>query len=140
MNIDRAVTEEISGSIAKSYVANIARFHRIQASPMFHEAADYVRSELRKLGLRDARIERFTADGRQKYWTYVSPLGWEVRSAQLHLIEPEERLLADYTNTPQSLHSQSGGTPKGGVTAELVDVGAGLEDKDFAGKRIKAGR
>lgn len=137
MKLDKLVTEEISGSIAKSYVAEITRFHRIQASPMFHEAAEFVKSELKKLGLKDARIEQFPADGKHKYWTYTSPIGWEVKGAELSLVEPELRLLASYQDTPQSLQTYSKGTAKGGVTAELVDVGAGVEAKDYAGKKVK---
>jgi hypothetical protein len=137
MRIDRLVTEEVSGSLAKGYVADIARFHRIQASTMFHDSAEHVRSELRKMDLRDARIERFTADGRHTYWTYTSPVGWEVRSAELVLLEPERKVLASYMDCPQSLHTYSKGTSKQGVVAQLVDVGAGTEPKDYAGKKVR---
>ncbi len=137
MTLDTLTTNEVSGSIAKSYVAQIARFHRIQASPMYHEAAEYVKGELKRLGLRDARIEQFPADGKHMYWTHRSPVGWEVRDAELSLVEPEERLLASYRDIPQSLQTFSKGTPKGGVLAELVDVGSGVEDEDYRGKKVK---
>jgi hypothetical protein len=137
MSLNEIVKEEISGSVAKSYVAQISRFHRIQASTMFHEAAEYVKSELLKIGLKDAAIEQFPADGAKKYWTYTSPMGWTVKSAELRLLEPEERLLASYKDTPQSLHTYSNATPPEGVTAELVDVGAGTKLADYGGKDVK---
>ncbi len=137
MKVDKLVSEETSGSVAKEFVSQISRYHRIQASTMYHEAADYVRSELVKMGLRDAKIERFTADGKHTYWTYTSPVGWEARSAELSLVEPEARLLASYHDCPQSLHTFSKGTSKRGVTAELVDVGQGSEEKHYKGKNVK---
>lgn len=137
MNLNQIVKEELSGSIAKSYVAQICRFHRIQGSTMFHEAAEYVRDELLKLGLNDAAIEQFPADGKTKYWTYTSPVGWEVKKAELRLVEPEERLICTYQDLPQSLHTFSNSTPPEGVTAELVDVGAGTKPADYEGKDVK---
>ncbi|MGC8896432.1 MAG: DUF4910 domain-containing protein [Candidatus Bathyarchaeia archaeon] len=137
MNLNKLVKEELSGNIAKSFVEQITRFHRIQASTMFHEAAEYVRNELIKMGLEDAKIEQFTADGKTKYWTYTSPIGWTVKSAELYLIEPEEKLIVRYEDVPTCLHTSSKATPSEGVTAELVDVGAGTKPKDYEGKDVK---
>lgn len=137
MSLNKIIREELSGSIAKSYVAQISRFHRIQASTMFHEAAEYVKSELLKTGLEDATIEQYPADGAKKYWTYTSPMGWAVESAELRLVEPEEKLLVSYEDLPQSLHTCSNATPAEGVTAELVDVGAGTKSADYEGKDVK---
>ena len=137
MNLNKAVKEELSGNGAKSFVAQISRFHRIQASTMFHEAAEYVKSELVRIGLDDAVIEQFPADGSKKYWTYTSPVGWTVNSAELRLIEPEEKLIVSYEDIPQCLHTCSNATPPEGVTAELIDVGAGTKPADYEGKDVK---
>jgi hypothetical protein len=137
MNLNKLVKDELSGNVAKSFVAQISRFHRIQASTMFHEAAEYVKSELVKIGLDDAVIEQFPADGSKKYWTYTSPVGWTVNSAELRLIEPHEKLIASYGDVPQCLHTCSNATPPQGVTAELVDVGAGTKPADYEGKDVK---
>jgi len=133
----RMIKEELSGERAKSYVQQISRFHRIQASPMFHEAAEYVRDTLLQIGLEDAKIEQFASDGSKKYWTYISPVGWEVRNAELKLIEPEEKLLAKYADIPTSLHVHSKSTPQKGVVAELIDVGVGIKSEDYVGKDVK---
>jgi len=137
MVLNTLVKDELSGAVAKFYVAQVSRFHRIQGSTMFHEASEYVKAELHKLGLKDAVIEQFPADGKSKYWTYVSPVGWTVKSAELRIVEPEEKLLCNYEDCPQSLHTFSNGTPPKGVTAELVDVGAGTKPKDYEGKDVK---
>jgi hypothetical protein len=104
---------------------------------MFHEAAEYVKNELSGLDFQDAVIEQFPADGKTKYWTHTSPIGWEIQSAELRLVEPEEKLLCTYEDCPQSLHTFSKATPVKGVTAELVDVGKGTKQKDYEGKDVK---
>ncbi len=135
--IRKIVKEELSGDNAKLYVQQISNFHRIQASTMFHEAAEYVRDTLLKIGIKDAKVEQFTSDGSKKYWTHTSPIGWEVKSAELRLVEPEEKLICRYADIPTCLHTHSKATPLEGMIAELVDVGAGLKAKDYKGKDVK---
>jgi len=137
MKVEELLKDELSGSKAKSYVSHIARFHRIQGSPMYHDAALYVVDELQRMGLKDAEILQFPADGKRKFWTHLSTLGWKVESAEIRLAKPKERLLATFENIPMSLHTFSKGTPSEGVTAELVDVGAGLSEKDYRGKKVR---
>jgi hypothetical protein len=137
MSLNKIVKEELSGNVAKSYVAQVTRFHRVQASTMFHEAAEYVKSELLSIGLKDAVIEQFPSDGAKKYWTHTSPVGWTVKSAELRLVEPQDKLIVTYEDMPQSLHTFSNATPPKGVTAELVDVGAGTKPADYEGKNVK---
>ena len=137
MSLNKLVKEELSGNGAKCFVGQIARFHRIQASTMFHEAAEYVKSELLKIGLKDAAIEQFPADGKTKYWTYTSPIGWTLKGAELSLVEPKERLIVRYEDVPTCLHAFSKATPLEGLTAELVDVSAGTKPKDYEGKDVK---
>ncbi len=136
LELGRRVKEELSGEVAKSFVAEITRFHRVQASTMFHEAANYVKATLHNIGLKDARIEQFTSDGETKYWTWITPIGWEVKQAELNLIKPKEKLIVRYKDTPTSLHTHSKGTPVEGVTAELIDVGEGTKPKHYEGKDV----
>jgi len=135
--LEKTVKDELSGQVAKSYVAQITRFHRVQASTMFHEAAEYVRNTLHNIGIKNAKIEQFTSDGAAKYWTWTSPIGWEVKAAELYLIKPEKKLIARYEDVPTCLHTYSNSTPPGGVTAELVDVGKGTKPEHYEGKDVK---
>jgi aminopeptidase YwaD len=135
--IIEVVKEELSGSKAKSYVAGLTGHHRIQGSPMMREAAEHVRTELERIGIDEVAIEGYPADGKKRYWTHTSVMGWSVRGAELRLVDPHDRLLARFSDLPQSLHTYSRGTPKGGITAELVDVGKGVSDKDYVGKGVK---
>jgi aminopeptidase-like protein len=137
VELEKIVKDELSGEVAKSYVAEITRFHRIQASTMFHEAAEYVRNTLQALGFEDAKIEQFPSDGAIKYWTHITPVGWEVKGAELHLVEPEKRLITRYEDVPTCLHTYSNATSLEGVTAELVDVGEGTKPEHYKGKDVK---
>ncbi len=136
MNVEKLVKDELSGTSAKSFVSHLSRYHRIQASPMFHDSACYLSGELRRMGLQDIEILQFPADGKKRYWTHKTSPGWEVKSAELRLVEPKERLLATFEEIPMSLHTFSVSTPRGGVEAELVDVGAGLTEEDYRGKKV----
>jgi hypothetical protein len=60
-----------------------------------------------------------------------------VNNADLRLLEPEDKLLVSYDETPQSLHTYSNGTKADGVTADLVDVGAGTKEADYEGKNVE---
>jgi hypothetical protein len=135
--IKEKVKSELSGENAKTYVQRISQFHRIQASPMFHRAAEYVKETLINIGLKNAEIEQFPADGETKYWTHTAPIGWEAKSAELWLVKPEQKLLARYQETPTCLHVHSKATPPQGITAPLVDVGSGTKPADYKGKNVK---
>jgi len=135
--LKKHVKEELSGENAKNYVEQISHFHRIQASTHFHEAAEHVKQQLLEIGIQDARIEQFTSDGAKKYWTHTSPVGWEVKSAELRIAEPEQHLITRYADTPTSLHAFSNATPPQGTTAELIDVGKGTKAEHYEGIDVK---
>jgi len=137
MELKRLIREELSGNMAKSYVEQIARFHRIQGSTMYHKAAEYIREELLGMGISDATLHQFPADGKTRYWTHTSPLGWEVEDAKLFMVEPEDGLIVSFLDTPTSLHTFSNATPPEGIEAELVDVGAGTSPRDYEGKDVE---
>ncbi|MHA1583470.1 MAG: DUF4910 domain-containing protein [Candidatus Baldrarchaeia archaeon] len=128
--------EEISGVRAREYVANITRFHRIQASPGFHEAATYVYNELKKSGI-EVELWKFKSDGKKKYFEFTSPIGWDVEEGYLEIIEPKCQKIADFSKIPTSIVAHSNSTPEDGITAEVVYVGKGETGKDYEGKDVK---
>ncbi len=136
-NVEKLVKEELSGEAAKDYVAQITRFHRVQASTMFYEAAKYVKDALSNAGFSDAQIERFPSDGATKYWTWTTPVGWEVKNAELHMTKPKEKLIVRYKDTPTCLHTYSKATQPEGVTAEVIDVGEGTRPEHYEGKDVR---
>ncbi len=114
--------------MAKDYVSEIIRFHRIQASPGFHDAIYYVKEVIDKFpGIR-TDVEVYPADGKTQTWQWTAPLGWRVADGELHLVSPHQELLARFSETPVSIvaHSQSAD-----VVAPLVYLEDGSFEKDY---------
>jgi aminopeptidase YwaD len=159
-----ALANELSGETAKRNLEGIARFHRQRGSKGFHEAAELVAERLRAYGLSHVAILQFPADGKIFYGTQRSRPAWDAEKGDLsevHLEFPEncehqaikgnsaatsntvdnticfdvgERKVASYEAEPAVLAEDS---ESADVTAELVDVGAGTKESDYAGKDAK---
>ncbi len=130
---------ECSGAMAYQTVADLSRYHRIQASPGFRQAAEYVHQRLSTIGLQ-AEILRYPATTQASFWSAHSFQEWSARSATLHLVEPEgaARKLADYHETPISLIQRSVSFD-GEVEVVAVEKGerpADYEGLDVAGKVV----
>ncbi len=128
--------ESLSGELAKEHVIQITRYHRIQGSRQYREAAHYVLQQLRNYGFseKDAYIETFTSDGKVTYQTWQSPSGWDISSAELRMVEPYDERIVGYPEIAMSVMTYSN---PGNVTAELVWVGDGTRDEDYAGKNVR---
>ena len=127
------LSEHYSGQRALRHVEEIARHHRIQASPGLRSAADYCYDYLRSLGL-SGEILRFAGDGKTRYWSALMPQEWACSEAQLRLAAPASaaRLLADFAEHKLSLIQRSAPTPPGGIEAEVVVLENGQEENDYA--------
>lgn len=103
-------------------VAAVSRFHRIQNSPGFHEAADYVERRARELGLRVSRHRLRAGSGRM--WSQTLFPAWHCRSARCELLLPDGSVetLAAFPEDPVSIVQRSAATAPGGVEADLVVV------------------
>ena len=130
-----AVQEEFSGQAAKGYVIDITRYHRMQASPGFRQAAQYCLEQLHEASVQ-AEIMSFPADDTTQYWSARMFQEWEVTEAALHLVEPENerRKLADFRDCPISLIQRS--APFEGE-AEVVFLEDGEEEADYEGLHLK---
>lgn len=130
----QAIAAEFSGEKALAHVRRITESHRIQASPGFHEAAEYVRSQAQAMGLEDAHIESFPSDGRTRYQTHVSPLSWTVREGELWVEEPFRLRLCRFSDVATCLSTLSNG---GKWRGQAVDVGPGTLPRDYAGQDVR---
>jgi len=126
-----AIGKAYSGQAAKDDVAAIIRHHRIQASPGYRAAAQYVLRELQNAGL-EAHVETFPADHLTRFWTSPSFQEWDAAGATLHLVEPADRArkLADYRELKISLIQRS--LPFDGE-AEVMLLEDGLEEEEYDG-------
>ena len=127
---------EVSGAAAKNCVADIARFHRIQASPGFRAAAHYVADALRGFGL-EARVISYPADGETIFWSMRTFMEWDCKEAALWLLDKDgkvEQKLADYREEKVSVIQRS--APVDGEF-EVVVLDTGEEASDYEGVDVK---
>jgi len=135
-----AIAGEINGETAKRNLEGIGRFHRQRGSKGFHEAAELVAERLRAYGLSDVAILQFPADGKIFYGTQRSRPAWDAEVGELGEVkevkevnEVKERI-ASFAAEPVALAEDS---ERADVTAELVDVGEGTKESDYASKNVK---
>ncbi|MGH7454531.1 MAG: hypothetical protein ACRENG_24470, partial [bacterium] len=87
-----AIVAEASGTLAKENIVALGRFHRVQASAGFHEAANYIAAKAREYGLQEVKIDSFRADGATTYNTFRSYFGWEAEAGILSEVAPREAI------------------------------------------------
>jgi hypothetical protein len=120
-DVYRALVNEISGDIAYEHIRWFTHYHRpMGGSDGYRAVEQYVADKAREYGLEDVRVIKLKAD---------SP-SWSPRPSELWLIEPEVRRLAFSVEIPLALADYSRDTDI--ASAELVDVGDGTSDRDYA--------
>jgi aminopeptidase YwaD len=129
-----ALSSEISGLIAKDSVIELSRYHRVQASSGFSQAAGYIAAKAKEYGLEQVQIERFPADGEKSYYTLKSAPGWEAQRGEIWETQPNKIKIADWDEMRVALADYS---QTADVSASLVDVGMGTLAKDYEGKDVK---
>ena len=121
----KTIQQAFSGEAAKRNVAEIARHHRLQASPGYRAAAEWLAETLREAGL-ETTIERFPANEQTRFWTLQSFQEWDCRAATLDwLNENGNERLCDYRATALSIVQRSESVDG---EFEVVDVGDGRPD------------
>jgi aminopeptidase YwaD len=133
------VEGEASGVNAKNIVSEIIRYHRIQASPGFREAATYCKEWFKENGFDSVEMLEFPGDGKQLYWSYRMPEAWAARDAELRIVSPKKskKVLCRYRDVPLSLIQRSAPTPSEGIEAEVIILEDGTEERDYKGKDVK---
>jgi hypothetical protein len=135
-----ALDQELSGETAKRNLEYLARLHRMVGSRDFDSAIEFIAGRARAAGLIEIRVDSFPADGQRFYGTQRSRPGWQVDFAELWELAqtptgwtPVERL-ASWEAMPITIANLSEG---GRVETELVDVGDGTAESDYAGKDVR---
>ena len=102
------IWQAFSGEAAWQTVADLSRFHRIQASPGYRRAAGHIHRRLVRAGL-ESEILAYPADERLRFWAWPSFREWDCAGATLRLVAPEEDagVLADFRACPISLIQRS---------------------------------
>jgi hypothetical protein len=120
----RHLVNEISGDRAFEDVRHLSHFHRTGGSRDFFAATEWIRGAAEAAGLEDVKLVR-------QAWDEPS---WSCASGEAWLLDSEEVKLASYAEVRVSIADHSRTTH---VTAELMDVGNGLTEADYAGRDVK---
>ena len=116
-------------------VKEVSNFHRIQASPMFREAANHVKSICDRYGLQ-AEILSYDADPDVWYLQSKMFKEWSVREAYLDLVNPEMRL-CDYSAEPISVIQKSYPIDLRDTPVDLVLLDHGPEEENYPDLDLK---
>jgi len=124
-----ALRNESNGAAPYENLRYLARLHRVPATPEFAQAAAFILSRAREYALTDAHSEEFPIDGEKRYGLMRSYLGWTVEEGSLWEVRPQHILIGDWATDPIRLADYS---RSAGVETELVDVGNGATENDYA--------
>ncbi|MBZ5515852.1 MAG: M28 family peptidase [Acidobacteriia bacterium] len=119
------LVNEISGDIAYD------KYHAPTAGAEdFMKEADWVAARAKSYGLEEVKFIPLPA------WRpdpKAVDQNWTLKSGELWLVAPKTIKLGDVRETPVSVADNS---PSADITAELVDVGEGIAESDYAGKDV----
>ncbi len=122
------IINEVSGDLALQNEILIAGVNRNRLPEEYANGyfePPFLIEKLREYGITDARIIDLPTS---------SPKTWDAVSAELWTVKPDLRKIADLKDVPACLCS---GSSDADVTAELVYVGPGFQDKYYEGKDVK---
>jgi len=129
-----AVRGEASGERAHESVRALSRFHRVQASPGYDAASDWLAARIESYGL-TLEVETVAGDGRTRCLGHLMPEGWECTSAVASLVDRggAERL-CDYEAEKLSLVLRSAPT-RGRYPITVVEDGT--HEADYRGRDVR---
>src|SRR4051794_10947731 len=133
-NILKALDEELSGVAARDHAAQLTQFHRVPASPGFHDAIEYVMGRAKAIGLSDVHVETFPGDGTTYFGTLHGNRGWSVEAGSLEEVAPTPRRITSIDDVRLAVADNS---ESADVTVDLVDAGAGTARRDYEGKDVR---
>src|ERR1700720_4563246 len=160
------LANELSGETAKRNLEGLARLRRQRGSAGLHAAAELIAERARAYGLSDVAILQFPADGKVFYGTQRSRPGWDAEVGDLFEVKDTKEIeelkrknipyvvICDHhpgmkdtetcSNREEKLFSYEAmpivlaeDSDSADVTADLVDVGEGTKETDYAGKEAK---
>ncbi len=134
------IASEASGSAAKRTVQSLSLHHRMRGSEGYRQAAELISDQLRSYGLQEVEIIALPADGKIFYGTQRARPAWNVSFAELWEQRrngkawTDAERVASWADEPMTLAQDS---ISGSANAELVDVGPGNTEADYAGKDVR---
>ncbi len=126
--------ETSSGSAPYENLRFLTGLHRVPSSTAFDQAAAFVLEKAQAYGLKNAHAEQFPIDGETRYGLMRSYLGWQVTAASLWQTGNRSTLIADWSTDRIRLADYSHSAD---LESALIDVGAGVDEADYAGKEVR---
>jgi hypothetical protein len=125
------LVNEISGDIAYDNLRSLVMYHApTGGAEDFQREAQWVLERAKSYGLEEAKYISLPAFG-----TSADSPGqnWTLKGGELWLLEPQLLKLGDVQESPLFVADNS---PTVDLTADLIDVGEGTEESDYAGKEV----
>ena len=135
MNRFETISQEISGRNAYDLTCDITAYYRSPGSGGYHAATSLARNQLTAAGLQ-VEETHYPLDGKTVVLDRSMPLAWEPYDARVRLLSPVQEEIVNFDKAASCLAWWSRPTPDGGIDAELIDVGTGEREEDFAGKDL----
>ena len=135
-----SIASEVSGAAAKRTVQSLSVHHRMRGSEGYRAAALLIRDQLASHGLDEVEIIALPADGRTFYGTQRARPAWNADFAELWeqrrkgSVWVDAERVASWEHEPITLAQDS---VSGSADTELIDVGAGTAEVDYAGKDVR---
>ena len=127
-DILRAIVNEASGELAlqnEIYLAGVNRNRKAEEYQKGYFETAFILDRLREYGIDDAAILDLPVGGKTT---------WDAEAAELWIVQPELRKIADLKEVPACLCS---GSASGDTTAELVYVGPGNREEFYKDKKVE---
>jgi aminopeptidase YwaD len=135
---DRVLLEniagEVSGKICFEHIRDLSVLCKWYGSDDMQKGADRIASQARRYGLHDVRVEKFPVDADSYYFMQKPWNAWNCTSGELRMIAPRRALI---TSTDANALCVLVNSRNADVTAEVVYVGEGTRDADYAGRDVK---
>ena len=131
MQDSKIFRDSVSPKRLLNVVKEVSNFHRIQASPMFREAAEHVTKICKKYGL-DAQLIDYVSTPDTWYLQCKMFQEWSIKSATLDLVEPEMRL-ADFSADHIHVVQKSYPIDRRNDPVDLVMLDKGPQEEYYEG-------
>jgi hypothetical protein len=128
------IRREVAGARALDSVRSLASFHRVQSSPGYVQASEWMAARLREAGL-EPEVEHAPGDGRTRALGILQPRGWTCEHARAELVAGGRREpLCDYASEKLSLVLRS--APARG-RFPLIAVDDGTDPRHYQGIDVR---
>jgi aminopeptidase YwaD len=129
----RLIRDQASGELPVADFKQLIVFSGFVPSAGADDIAHYLATKAKAHGLSHVSIERFPSNEEPYCWAFRKEPYWEGIHGELWIVEPNRERLADFKVVRAYLARNS---RTASVTAELVDVGSGVDPKDYEGRNI----